>query len=144
VVQLNDVGFGLHATIISAITIAQTFVYARSPRQRVNNWAKVFIALTMFGALVLLVDVQFGSAIILDFLYYVSWKTYHSNGLADNCVTLKKMSYVKMAVSTIKYIPQVSLATDHEKDIDFKLLWTRHTLTSNGNPLLDGLLGTFF
>ncbi|KAJ3412966.1 hypothetical protein HDV05_008681 [Chytridiales sp. JEL 0842] len=86
IVQLNDVVFAVHAALISGLTVAQTCIYTRSPTQKIHPWARSFIILTLFGAFVLYLDTLFGSAIILDVLYY--------------------LSFVKMAVTTIKYAPQ--------------------------------------
>ena len=54
-----------------------------------STWAKYFIILTGFGALVLVLDTFFGHSWLLDVVYY--------------------FSYVKMTVTLIKYTPQALL-----------------------------------
>ncbi|KAJ3103652.1 hypothetical protein HDU96_009195 [Phlyctochytrium bullatum] len=89
VVQLNDVFFGLHACAITIVTIAQAISYKKAEGQRVSNATVGFIVVTSYGALVLLADVAFGTAQLLDVVYY--------------------LSVVKMTVTLIKYVPQAYL-----------------------------------
>ncbi|KAJ1568043.1 hypothetical protein HK405_003822 [Cladochytrium tenue] len=88
-VQLNDVGFGVHATVLTLVTIYQTFIYQRSPGQKVATWAKLYIAGTLAVALLLLLATLSGAVLLLDVLYF--------------------LSYVKIGVSLLKYIPQAIL-----------------------------------
>ncbi|KAH8416632.1 hypothetical protein KR222_000166, partial [Zaprionus bogoriensis] len=84
-VLLNDVVFSLHAMFATCITITQCFLYERAS-QRVSK-----TALGLLGIFAIVVIVSAGLAggdVIhwLDFLYYCS--------------------YVKLAITIIKYIPQ--------------------------------------
>ncbi|RKO88007.1 PQ loop repeat-domain-containing protein [Blyttiomyces helicus] len=87
-VQLNDVFFGVHAVIITAITLYQTTIY-RNGGQKVSLWSWIFIIATSFAALVLGLASAAGGIATLDVIYY--------------------LSYVKMAVTLIKYTPQAYL-----------------------------------
>ncbi|KAI9328208.1 PQ loop repeat-domain-containing protein [Zopfochytrium polystomum] len=98
-VQLNDVGFGAHAWALCAVTVWQSWVYARAPGQRVAGWVKAYVAGTAGVAAVWAVSVAMspsgGKAAAgagrgwLDLLYY--------------------LSFVKMGVTLIKYVPQAML-----------------------------------
>lgn len=84
---MNDVVFGVHATAATVLTIAQCFLYERGD-QRVSITAKgilgIFAAFLSISFILSLTDV----ILWLDFLYFCS--------------------YVKLAITLIKYVPQVS------------------------------------
>ncbi|KAI8820689.1 PQ loop repeat-domain-containing protein [Fimicolochytrium jonesii] len=88
-VHLNDVVFALHALTLTGLTAVQTVLYTRARGQRVSSATKLFITVT--SACVLLAGglAATGAIPILRLLYL--------------------LSYVKMAVSLIKYIPQAFL-----------------------------------
>lgn len=85
-VQVNDIVFAVHAAFATAITIVQCFIYERE-HQRVSMIAKSI--LSAFGVFLLISMILcFASTLHwLDFLYFCS--------------------YVKLAITLIKYIPQV-------------------------------------
>lgn len=86
-VLINDVVFALHAMVATLITIVQCYVYERA-QQRVSNIARIILGI--FGICVVVFAILGGTAVIhwLDFLYYCS--------------------YIKLTITLIKYIPQVS------------------------------------
>lgn len=86
-VLINDVVFALHAMVATIITIIQCFVYERA-EQRVSLTARSILGL--FFVLVVIFTVLALTDVIhwLDFLYYCS--------------------YIKLTITLIKYIPQVS------------------------------------
>ncbi|KAI8986974.1 PQ loop repeat-domain-containing protein [Pilobolus umbonatus] len=93
-VRSNDVFFAVHAMFISMLTLSQTFYYQRHPSQRLSNIAKYFIAITFTGILMMvygiLFQVNIGRRLLwIDLMYY--------------------LSYIKLAVSLIKYVPQAYL-----------------------------------
>ncbi|KAJ3085434.1 hypothetical protein HK102_014171 [Quaeritorhiza haematococci] len=112
-VDLNDVGFGLHAVLISAFTIYQTFIYTSPPSSRtaslhqVSAWVWLFNGSTAFAALVLYLDTIYGHAWALDFVYF--------------------LSFIKMLITLVKYTPQAYMN------------WSRKSTAgwSIGNILLD-------
>jgi len=84
-VQLNDVCFTLHAILITCITIIQCFIYEKGG-QKVSKIATILISISLVGIFVLLI------VAICD---KITWLTY-----------LMSFSYLKIAISLIKYIPQ--------------------------------------
>ncbi|KAJ1552537.1 hypothetical protein HK405_010961 [Cladochytrium tenue] len=88
-VQLNDVLFGVHAMVLASFTIGQTFVYRRAPGQTVAVATKAFIGMTSTIAILLLLLSLAGLVLLLDVLYY--------------------LSFVKMAITLMKYTPQVGV-----------------------------------
>ena len=92
-VDLNDLGFAVYAFLMVVVNSWQIFIYERGP-QKVALWAQVFIALSVglmiLWALVLLAGVHTTYVFnTLDYLY--------------------GLSMIKLAVSIIKYVPQVYL-----------------------------------
>lgn len=89
-VRINDVVFALHAVLLTVITIVQIFIYDRGD-QRVSTLCKVLCAVMIVSPLVYL-GLVLGHVpghlwTWLAFLYY--------------------LSYIKLFVTVIKYIPQV-------------------------------------
>lgn len=89
-VQLNDVIFSIHALAACLIQVAQCCVYERGDQQ-VSRTAKGILG--VIGVLSAVMVVLSAAAVMqwLDFLYYVS--------------------YVKLFITLIKYIPQVCLCS---------------------------------
>ncbi|KAG0014677.1 hypothetical protein BGZ81_000317 [Podila clonocystis] len=87
-VRANDVFFAVHALILSSFTLVQTYIYKRDESQRVSIPSKLFI-LGAIGGTVSIVGLTGWSKLIewIDILYY--------------------LSYIKLAISFIKYCPQV-------------------------------------
>lgn len=111
-VQLNDVVFSLHAFAATAFTIFQCFIFERNG-QRVSYTAWVILAglwLTMIICLFVSVG---GKLHWLDFLYVVS--------------------YVKLAVTLLKYIPQAWFNFRRRSTVGWSI----------GNVLLDFTGGSF-
>ena len=86
-VELNDVGFSLHAIAVTFITIIQCYVFENGG-QKVALWAKGFITVSLTAAFILLGLVLGHLVSKLDYIYF--------------------FSYVKLTITIIKYIPQVS------------------------------------
>ncbi|ALC46072.1 CG17119 [Drosophila busckii] len=110
-VMLNDVFFGLHAIFATSITIAQCFFYHRA-NQRISKVA--YGLLTLFAVFVIISAGLAGGSVIhwLDFLYYCS--------------------YVKLAITIIKYIPQAIMNYRRKSTAGWSI----------GNILLDFTGGT--
>lgn len=85
-VELNDVGFSLHAIAVTFITIIQCYAYENGG-QKVALWAKGFISISMTAGIVLLGLVLGHVVSKLDYIYF--------------------FSYVKLTITIIKYMPQV-------------------------------------
>ncbi|KAF2901758.1 hypothetical protein ILUMI_04436 [Ignelater luminosus] len=105
-VQLNDVVFGVHATVATVLTITQCFLYERGD-QRVSFTAKgilgIFAAFLSISLILVATNVLFW----LDFLYFCS--------------------YVKLAITLIKYIPQAYMNYRRKSTVGWSI----------GNILLD-------
>ncbi|CAO3664759.1 unnamed protein product [Rhizopus stolonifer] len=87
-VRANDVVFAVHAFLISSFTLFQTLCYKKDSSQRLSKIACCFIATSIIGILCMLLSVSyFERLMLIDLMYY--------------------LSYVKLLVSFIKYIPQV-------------------------------------
>lgn len=87
-VQLNDVAFAIHAFLISLFTYGQILAY-RKPTEKMSRTAKVIA--TLIGLITAISLGLWLSDIILwlDFLY--------------------ALSYLKIVITIMKYIPQASL-----------------------------------
>lgn len=85
-VQLNDVVFSLHGLFGTAYMILQVFMYERGD-QSLSTTGRSLLMLGVGILLSLLAMVSFDSMMWLDYLYYCS--------------------YIKLAVTITKYIPQV-------------------------------------
>ena len=77
--------FAIHATVLKIITIAQCFVYERGT-QSVSRVAKVLVAIMSLFAGGLLIPVAMSKISLMEYL--------------------TSFSYIKLAVTLIKYIPQ--------------------------------------
>ncbi|KAK9896366.1 PQ-loop-domain-containing protein [Cystobasidium minutum MCA 4210] len=85
-VRGNDVAFAVHALAISLVTLFQTFLYDRGHKQSISSFSAFFITATSIIVAVSTVATGFGSLAWLDLLYY--------------------LSYLKSAISFLKYVPQ--------------------------------------
>lgn len=88
-VALNDVFFSIHASTLTAFTVAQCFFYERA-EQRVSN-----IARGILGIFFLIIAVTMILAIV---------GTFHWLDFLNSC------SYIKLAITLIKYVPQVHIS----------------------------------
>lgn len=84
-VLLNDVVFALHAVFATSITIYQCFTYERA-EQRISVTARSILGLFLAVILISMGLVAGDVILWLDFLYICS--------------------YIKLAITLIKYIPQ--------------------------------------
>ncbi|CAO3674302.1 unnamed protein product [Rhizopus microsporus] len=86
-VRANDVVFAVHAFLISTFTLFQTFYYKKDNSQRLSKIARYFITASFIGVLCMLMSIEYFEKFMwIDLMYY--------------------LSYVKLLVSLIKYIPQ--------------------------------------
>ena len=88
-VELNDVVFAVHALIISILTLIQCYCIYERENQSIGK--------PCIGLLIILWLIAIVSTIVLAF-----------NGL-NVLVYLNLLSYIKLFISFIKYIPQVSI-----------------------------------
>lgn len=91
-VHINDVVFALHGLVLTTIALLQCFLYG-SPRKSLSKMAVVFASSTCFvcGILSLLL------------VLHVSWI-----GL-DWMSLIYILSYIKVLITLIKYMPQITL-----------------------------------
>ena len=87
-VEEQDVFFAFHATFITIVTAIQCLIYEKGT-QNVAFVVTLFTVIAWVVALVLTLLAIFGKLSILFQAYY--------------------FSYVKLFVTTVKYVPQVSL-----------------------------------
>ena len=87
-VQSNDVAFALHALVLSTLTLTQIMYYRGSERP-----SKIIVLIV-----VLILTLCAGFPVLVLYYNMYSWLDY-----------LYMLSYVKIAISLIKYIPQVIL-----------------------------------
>ncbi|GFR00409.1 cystinosin [Trichonephila clavata] len=114
-VETNDVGFSIHAVIITAITIGQCFIYERGDQ---------VIAKSTVAALALVWSTA-GVFLLLTALHvikYTPWLTF-----------LYFFSYVKLGVTLTKYIPQVVYNFKRKSTVGWSI----------GTVLLDFIGGLF-
>ncbi|CAG8606014.1 2589_t:CDS:2 [Ambispora gerdemannii] len=90
-VRANDVFFAVHALGVSAFTLYQSFIYKRDKYQRISPVAQSFIILSLFGILGLFIRVlaSGNGKEWIDLFYF--------------------LSYIKLCISLIKYLPQAHL-----------------------------------
>ncbi|XP_074640765.1 cystinosin homolog isoform X4 [Tubulanus polymorphus] len=105
-VQLNDVIFALHAVLLTLITIFQCFIYERHG-QRVSRISTVLVCCMWLTIII---------GLILSLTNEIKWLTF-----------LMISSYVKLAVTLIKYIPQAYMNYKRKSTIGWSI----------GNVLLD-------
>ncbi|KAF8939874.1 hypothetical protein BGZ47_008022 [Haplosporangium gracile] len=88
-VRANDVFFAVHALILSAFTLVQSWVYKRDEGQRVSSFARAFLLSSGVTVLILVGRALSGVGNYkwIDILYF--------------------LSYIKLIISFIKYCPQV-------------------------------------
>ncbi|CAO1432063.1 unnamed protein product [Diamesa tonsa] len=110
-VELNDVVFSLHATVITAVTISQCFFFERGD-QRVSTIARGIITVFFAIIVVTVIMASFGNLHWLDFLNYCS--------------------YIKLAITLIKYVPQAVMNFKRQSTSGWSI----------GNILLDFTGGT--
>lgn len=105
-VGASDVFFSLHAILLTAFTICQCFLYERA-EQKVSKIATVILVATwLFGLVTLFVTIA-NKITWLQYLYY--------------------FSYIKLAITLIKYIPQAYMNYRRKSTLGWSI----------GNVLLD-------
>lgn len=105
-VQVNDIFFAVHAVILTIFTIVQCFIYERGD-QRVSTTARSILGIFALFLIISLFLSGFNVIHWLDFLYYCS--------------------YVKLAITLIKYIPQAFMNYRRKSTVGWSI----------GNILLD-------
>jgi cystinosin len=90
-VQSNDVFFAVHAVLVTILIIVQTWIYERGG-QRISYTALGIIIILLVSIVIVTLCVAFGAG---------SWFTWLN--------LLTYLSYVKLAISLMKYIPQAIL-----------------------------------
>ncbi|KAG2174574.1 hypothetical protein INT44_006837, partial [Umbelopsis vinacea] len=103
-VRANDVFFSVHALAITLFTIYQSFIYKRDDTQRISAAAGAFILTTVVGVAAVIVAVEAGQAMWIDLLYFMAW--------------------IKLAVSLIKYLPQVWINYKRQSTVG----WSIHNI----------------
>ncbi|PIK56018.1 putative cystinosin-like [Apostichopus japonicus] len=88
-VQLNDVVFTIHAFFITCVTIFQTFIYERGG-QKVTTVCWILQSIAWMFVTVTLIITAVSSQSVLTWLEFVTF-----------------ISYIKLGVTLIKYVPQV-------------------------------------
>ncbi|CAM9382867.1 unnamed protein product [Discosporangium mesarthrocarpum] len=102
-VELNDAIFALHATAITAVTLMQVVYYDWQSRRNRPSWMCVIGVLVTLGvmgayALAVWVELASGAGGGEEHTGFLTWLDY-----------LYFLSYIKVGISVIKYIPQVAL-----------------------------------
>lgn len=105
-VRVNDVFFALHALILSSTTLSQTYFYKRSPRQKVAHWAKGFIVVSLLVVIIQIAVIRSSTANFdwIDLLYL--------------------LSYIKLIISFLKYLPQAYLNWKRKSTVG----WSIHNI----------------
>ncbi|KDE09304.1 hypothetical protein MVLG_00621 [Microbotryum lychnidis-dioicae p1A1 Lamole] len=90
-IRPNDVAFAVHALVISSATLLQAIIYRKTMTQTISTYNRAFIGLALSSILVvgLFAATTTSSFAWLDLLYF--------------------LSYIKLYISTAKYIPQAYL-----------------------------------
>ncbi|GBM09241.1 Cystinosin [Araneus ventricosus] len=114
-VEDNDVGFSVHATFITAVTIAQCFIYDRGDQVIAKSTVAVLALVWSTAGVFLLLTA-------LNVNKYTPWLTF-----------LYFFSYVKLGVTLTKYIPQVVYNYKRKSTVGWSI----------GTVLLDFIGGLF-
>jgi len=86
-VKLNDVAFAVNALILTTIQILQCFIYKRGPNNVNSIFCMSFCTIGWLTVYVGALLAAIGIVIWLDYLYY--------------------LSYIKLTITFVKYVPQV-------------------------------------
>ncbi|XP_063729490.1 cystinosin-like [Symsagittifera roscoffensis] len=108
-VKLNDVVFSLHATLITMVTISTCFFFKRD-NQKVSWVCRVFVIVSLLLIVLLAIFTMTGDFKRCSWLNFINW-----------------ISYIKLAVSFIKYVPQAWMNYERKSTIGWSI----------GNVLLD-------
>ncbi|XP_054431857.1 cystinosin isoform X2 [Pteronotus mesoamericanus] len=111
-VEINDVFFSLHAFVLTLVVLVQCFLYERGD-QRVSWPAIGFLVLAWLFALIILILAVLGVTTWLQFLFF--------------------FSYIKLAVTLVKYFPQAYMNFVYKSTEGWSI----------GNVLLDFTGGSF-
>lgn len=103
-VRINDVFFAVHAFCLSVIVVFQSFIFKRDPTQRASRTTRYLITVTFLGGIWTIFGASAGIYQWIDVVYY--------------------LSYVKLAVSVIKYVPQLYLNFKRKSTIG----WSIHNI----------------
>ncbi|CAO3637051.1 unnamed protein product [Cunninghamella echinulata] len=101
-VRANDVFFAVHALFISSFTLFQTFLY--KAEQKLSNPAKLFLSGSIITILVSIVLISTSHYQWIDLLYL--------------------LSYIKLLISFIKYLPQMWLNYKRKSTVG----WSIHNI----------------
>ena len=104
-VELNDVGFAVYATLLVLINSWQIVVYERGA-QRVARWVQLLVATTLLLFVVWLCVLLYG---------------FHTTVFFNTLDLLYGLSIVKLAVSLIKYLPQLYLNYQRQSTIGWNI-----------------------
>ncbi|SCV72195.1 BQ2448_4889 [Microbotryum intermedium] len=102
-IRPNDVAFAVHSLVISSATLLQAFIYRKTTTQTISAYNRTFILLALSAILVLtlLAATTTSSIAWLDLLYF--------------------LSYIKLYISTAKYIPQAYLNYKRKSTIGWSI-----------------------
>ncbi|GAA5942907.1 uncharacterized protein JCM15063_006154 [Sporobolomyces koalae] len=103
-VQINDVWFSTHATILSACTLAQTLCYKRDPSQRTSTFNRIFLAFVFVSSAALSVLAASPRIPEIEWLDLVAY-----------------LSYIKLYISFSKYVPQVRLNYQRKSTVGWSI-----------------------
>ncbi|XP_066996613.2 cystinosin homolog isoform X2 [Anabrus simplex] len=110
-VQINDIVFSLHACFATCVTVAQCFIYERAG-QTVSKVA---------GGIIVICALFLGISLIIAIVEVITWLTF-----------LYFCSYVKLATTLIKYVPQAYMNYRRKSTVGWSI----------GNIFLDFTGGT--
>ncbi|KAI9319305.1 PQ loop repeat-domain-containing protein [Dichotomocladium elegans] len=103
-VRANDVFFAVHAFCISSVTLFQTRIYTANESQRASYPAKILLGASSAGAFLSVIAIESGFGKWIDLLYY--------------------LSYIKLGISIIKYLPQAVLNFKRKSTVG----WSIHNI----------------
>lgn len=113
-VQLNDVFFAVHASLITMVTIGTCFFFKRD-KQTVSWFCRIFLILSLLFIVVLAIFTITGDFKNCTWLNFLNWTV-----------------YIKLVISFIKYVPQAWMNYKRKSTVGWSI----------GNVLLDCTGGT--
>ncbi|KAL0476806.1 cystinosin [Acrasis kona] len=106
-VEINDVVFSIHAVVVTAVTIFQCFIYERGQQKPLSVPVRIIVLGLALSILTLVIVSALG---MLDWYFFIQ------------C-----LGFIKIGVSTIKYVPQAWLNFRRKSTVGWSI----------GNILLD-------
>lgn len=100
-ITIHDALFACHATVLTVLTALQCLFYNRDSNQKITQSTQVLIFTSIVSLTIFSLNIPWGHAWEIDVIYLTGW--------------------IKMAISSIKYIPQAYLNYKRESTLGWSI-----------------------